>query len=112
MDHAGGDFAHACGAKLPGTAPLKSAFLSMRDLPFPYVTILTGVPGNKRNICSVAEAAEWLVMYWPIKEGKKLIEARQACRDALAGRITCTKARSAFIEAAREADIYIDHKRL
>ncbi|PSH61609.1 hypothetical protein CU103_22645 [Phyllobacterium sophorae] len=43
---------------------------------------------------------------------KKLIEARQACRDALAGRITCTKARSAFIEAAREADIYIDHKRL
>jgi len=84
----------------------------MRDLPFPYVTILTDQPGKTRCICSVEEAAEWLVMYWPIEKGEKLMEARQACRDALEGRITCTKAREAFIEAAREADIYIGQKRL
>jgi hypothetical protein len=84
----------------------------MRDLPFPYVTVLTDTRGNTRNISSVEEAAEWLFMYWPIKKGEKLMEARQACRDALAGRITCTEVRNAFIEAAREANIYIGHKRL
>jgi hypothetical protein len=91
---------------------LNQRFLGMRDLPLPYVTVLTDKPGTTRNICSVEEAAEWLVMYWPIETGEKLREARQACCDALEGRITCTKARNAFIEAAREADIYIGHKRL
>jgi hypothetical protein len=49
---------------------------------------------------------------WPIKSSKKLTAARQACLDALHGKITCIKARHAFIEAAREADIYIGQKRL
>jgi hypothetical protein len=84
----------------------------MRDLPFPYVTVLTDKPGKTRNICSVEEAAEWLVMYWPIEKGEKLMEARQACRYALEGRITCTAARKAFIEAAREADIYIGQQKI
>jgi len=84
----------------------------MRDLPFPYVTILTDQSGKARNICSVEEAAEWLVMYWPIEKGEKLMEARQACRDALEGRITCTKAREAFIDATKEAGIYGGQKHL
>jgi hypothetical protein len=50
--------------------------MDMRNLPFPYVTVLTDRPGKIRNICSVEEAAEWLVMYWPIEKGEKLMEAR------------------------------------
>ena len=38
--------------------------------------------------------------------------AHQACQDALEGRITCMQARQAFIEAAREAGIYIGQKHL
>jgi hypothetical protein len=84
--------------------------LGMRDLPFPYVTVMTEHTGKTRNISSVNEAAEFLLHDWPIKSSKKLTAARQACLDALHGKITCTKARDAFIEAAREADIYIGQK--
>lgn len=48
-----------------------------------------------------------LAMNWPIKNGPMLSAAKQACLDALEGRITCTEARTAFIAAAREANIYI-----
>lgn len=83
-----------------------------RDLPFPHVTVSMGATGKTGNICSVAEAAEWLVLYWPIAKGEKLSGARQACFDALDGKITCTKARNAFIDAAREAGIYITQQKL
>ena len=55
----------------------------MRDLPFPYVTILTDCPAVTQNVSSVVEAAEWLVLYWPDHKGEKLMAARQACQDAL-----------------------------
>jgi hypothetical protein len=84
----------------------------MRDLSFPYVTILTDCPAVTRNIGSVVEAAERLVLYWPDHKGEKLMAARHACQDALEGRITCTQARQAFIDAAREAGIYIGQKHL
>jgi hypothetical protein len=84
----------------------------MRDLPFPYVTILSDSPGQVRNIRSVAEAAELLVVYWPTQKGDMLTAARQACQHALEGRITCTEARRAFIDAAREAGIYAGQKHL
>ncbi|UXN59171.1 DUF982 domain-containing protein [Phyllobacterium zundukense] len=84
----------------------------MRDLPFPYVTIETEPLGGTRNISSVEEAADFLEIYWPIKTGKKFVEAKQACIEALEGKIMCTAARSAFIEAAKEADIYVAEKRL
>ncbi|UXN67473.1 DUF982 domain-containing protein (plasmid) [Phyllobacterium sp. A18/5-2] len=88
-----------------------SAFLGMRDLRFPCVTIETESLGGTRNISSVEEAADFLAMYWPIKTGEKFVEAKRACIDALNGRIMCTAARSAFIEAAKEADIYVAEKR-
>lgn len=79
----------------------------MRKLPFPYVTIMTHQVGKMHNVTSVEEAAENLAMNWPIKNGPMLSTAKQACLDALEGRITCTEARTAFIAAAREANIYI-----
>ena len=79
----------------------------MRNLPFPYVTILTGDVGKTRNITSIEEASEFLLYHWPLAGGEKLAPAaRKACMDALHGKITCTSARDAFIEAAKEAGIY------
>jgi len=84
----------------------------MRKLPFPYVTIMTHQVGRTHNVSSVEEAAESLAMNWPIKSSDQLSTAKQACLDALEGRIMCTAARDAFIEAAKEAGIYISQKRL
>lgn len=83
----------------------------MRELPFPSVTIATDL-GKAKNIRSVGQAGEWLVARWPMRSGDKLQAAKQACLDALDGRVTCTACRDAFIEAAKEAGIYITHKRL
>lgn len=79
--------------------------------PFPPVTIESRGLGKSRNICSVSEAAEYLLMKWPVHEGQKLKAARQRCFDALEGKASAADARSAFIEAAREADIFIDYVR-
>jgi len=79
----------------------------MRSLPFPYVTVMTYQVGKTCNISSAEEAAENLMMNWPIKTGAQLLAARLACLDALEGKILCSAAREAFIEAAREAGIYM-----
>jgi hypothetical protein len=79
----------------------------MRNLQFPYVTILTGDVGKMRNITSIEGAAEFLLYHWPQPSGEKLTAARKACMDALHGKITCTTARDPFIEAAKEAEIYV-----
>ncbi|MBB3237372.1 DUF982 domain-containing protein [Phyllobacterium endophyticum] len=72
---------------------------------------MLGDSGETKSVASVGEAALWLVEHWPV-QGEKFKLARQACLDALDGEITCTECRDAFIEAAREADIYVDEKRL
>lgn len=79
----------------------------MRNLPFPYVTIKFDSSGTQRKICSLAEAAELLELHWPRRDGEKLSLARQACQNALEGKVTCTAALEAFIEAAKEAGIYV-----
>ena len=48
-------------------------------------------------------------MKWPIHEGQKLKAARQYCFDALDGKASAADARSAFIEAAKEAHIFVDY---
>ncbi len=103
---------HAEEPKEDGSGHSSNKFWGLRDLPFPYVTVSMDAANTTRNISSVAEAAEWLVLYWPIEEGEKLRAARQACFDALEGKITCTMARNAFIDATREAGIYITQQRL
>ncbi|WP_162707306.1 DUF982 domain-containing protein [Phyllobacterium sophorae] len=83
----------------------------MRELSFPSVTITTAF-GKTKNIRSVVQAAEWLVAHWPVLTGDKFTVARQTCLDALDEKVTCTACRDAFIEAAKEAGIYIADKRL
>jgi hypothetical protein len=80
----------------------------MRALPFHRVTIMTEAAGRILNVASVEEAMEFLLQHWPRdKKGRKYRAARQACLDALGGRETTRHARSAFIAAAKEADIYV-----
>ena len=81
----------------------------MRRLPFPYVTVTTNQFGKRKNIASVDQAAVWLVARWPIRNGDKLQAAKETCLEALDGKVTCTVARDAFIEAAKEAGIYFTH---
>lgn len=83
----------------------------MRQFPFPYVTV-TDQFGHMVDIMSVSEAAVWLVAQWPTRSGGQHEKAKQICVDALAGKCTCTDCRNAFIAAAKEAGIYITHKRL
>jgi hypothetical protein len=79
--------------------------------PFPRVTIEPAQLGKPRNISSVTEAAEFLFMNWPHPDGAKLCIARQICFDALDGKASVAEARSAFIEAAKEAGIFLDYMR-
>ena len=80
--------------------------------PFPYVTITTDELGNTKNITSVDEAALCLIEHWSLQDGEKFKFAKQACIDALDGKVTCTECRDPFIEAAKEAGIFVEKKRL
>ncbi|PIO46252.1 DUF982 domain-containing protein [Phyllobacterium zundukense] len=73
---------------------------------------MTHQVGKMRDVSCVEEAAENLAMNWPLKTGPKLSAAKQACLDALEGKILCTEARDAFIEAAKEAEIYVGQQSL
>jgi hypothetical protein len=84
----------------------------MHKLPFPYVTITTDELGGTKNIASVGEAALCLLEHWSLQNGDGFKVAKQACIDALDGKVTCTACRDAFIEAAKEAGIYVEEKRL
>ncbi|WP_410010410.1 DUF982 domain-containing protein [Phyllobacterium sp. A18/5-2] len=50
--------------------------------------------------------------HWLAQTGDKYKAARQACLEAWDEKVPCTACRDAFIEAAKEAGIYITHKRL
>jgi hypothetical protein len=75
---------------------------------FQDVTIMTSQPGRMRAISSALSAAEFILNEWPINEGPKLSIAKYALLSCLEGKLSPGAARFAFIEAAKEADIYVD----
>lgn len=80
----------------------------MENVHFDTVTVETDRVGQLRNITSVTEAASFLLAEWPGKRGRLHALARLACLEALERTITGDDARAAFIDAAKEAGIYID----
>jgi Protein of unknown function (DUF982) len=65
--------------------------------------------GQLRNVGSVTEAAECLVASdWPRPHGPQ----HRAASRALAGEISPEAARRAFIEAAREAGVFVGERPL
>ncbi|WP_417021044.1 DUF982 domain-containing protein [Candidatus Phyllobacterium onerii] len=82
----------------------------MRELPFQHVTVLKQPGGTVEHISSVNAAADFLLSNWPDDKGKKYRAARQTCLDALNGTGTARHARSTFVAALKEADIFVSER--
>jgi hypothetical protein len=79
-------------------------------LPFrPTVCIATVQPNGLRAVGSVREAAECLLDGgWPkVRRGKAHKAAVGACHAALGGRLDAETVRTAFVLAAKEAELYV-----
>jgi hypothetical protein len=74
---------------------------------FSSVTVLNMHTNKSTLIRTIEEAAEFILYDWPIVPGDMTASARQACLDALAGKIDERIARDFFIAAAKEAKILI-----
>ena len=75
---------------------------------FAPVTVLTSMPGMMVGIGTAYDAARFILEEWPIDEdGPKLSTCKEILLKCLAGECSPAVARVAFIEAAREANIYI-----
>lgn len=79
----------------------------MENIHFSVVTVETTRLGELRKITSVTQAAAFLLSEWPGQRGRLHGLARHACLEALEGTITGEMARTAFINAAKEAGIYV-----
>jgi hypothetical protein len=75
--------------------------------PFKIVSVLQG--GKAIGITSAYDAAKYILENWPDDAcGPKLENCKEILLTCLAGECSAAIARVAFVEAAREADIYID----
>jgi hypothetical protein len=63
---------------------------------FRPVTIEAAWLGKPTNICSVTQAAEFLLIKWPRHDGPKLQIARQICFEALEGKASAADTHSAL----------------
>ncbi|WP_448956462.1 DUF982 domain-containing protein [Labrys neptuniae] len=63
--------------------------------------------GTFRILVSAEEACHSLLNNWPIEAGPKLVEARKACLDVMAGKAQSDDDCVAFIEACDEADMHV-----
>ena len=73
--------------------------------PFKIVSVLDGA--TSIGITSVYDAAKYMLEKWP-EEGPKAHMARQILLKCLQGNCSAEVARVAFIEAAREAGIFVE----
>lgn len=72
------------------------------------VTVETEKVGMLRSIASTMEAAEFLLLHWPLDwTGPAHVRARHACIQVLGGKSPPEHAREAFINACEEAEIFI-----
>lgn len=75
---------------------------------FAPVTVLSRKPGVMIGVNSAYDAAAFILEQWPPeRSGPKLTTAKAILLACLAGECSVAAARVAFIEAAREANIYI-----
>lgn len=80
----------------------------MADDHFDVVTIETEQPGRLLNITNTRQVAERLTGAWPAAhKGAAYTRAVKACMDNFSGKKNTQAVREAFIEAAREANIFV-----
>jgi hypothetical protein len=81
----------------------------MEDSHFKMVVVEAPEPGKLSHVKSVAEALECLTTGWQgLRQGPACARAKMACLAALDGNLTGDEARSAFIDAAADADILVE----
>jgi hypothetical protein len=78
---------------------------------FQSVVVETISPVGLKHICSVTEAAHFLMFEWPDMKGPMRLNAKMACDACMNNRLSISEARLAFVEAAIEADIYFSEGR-
>jgi hypothetical protein len=72
------------------------------------VMVETGQPGRFVNITNTRQIEERLTQQWPVaRRGAAYHKAVEACLDHLQGKKEASAVRKAFIEAAKEADIFV-----
>lgn len=64
--------------------------------------------GRMKVITSIMQAAEFIVNEWPGVDSEKLEIAKHALVKSYDGEMSPGVARMAFIEAAKEAEIYVE----
>jgi hypothetical protein len=74
------------------------------------LTFQSQAQASPRTIVSTSEAVSVLANNWPIDRGRSLKRAKKACRDVMDGKRPPSEARSAFIAAAVEANIFVREK--
>jgi hypothetical protein len=75
---------------------------------FEAVTIETDEPGRLVNITNTRQVAERLTKGWPAaRKGAAYTRAVKACMDSFSGKKNIEAVREAFIDAAKEADIFV-----
>lgn len=75
---------------------------------FEPVTIETDQPGRHFNVTNIQQIAMRLTTRWPAaRKGSAYRKAVHACMAHLDGNRNVDAVRSAFIEAAKEADIFV-----
>jgi hypothetical protein len=82
--------------------------VTLEDKPFDEYVTVKPRRGQRQNISSARQAAEWLLYKWPCEiDTAKVRAARQACLEVLEGQRKAAAARQAFRVAAEEAGILI-----
>lgn len=74
--------------------------------PFKIVSVLRN--GSSVGITSAYDAAVYMLEKWPDEDGPKAKLARQILLNCLAGDCSAAVARVAFVEAAKEAGIFVE----
>ncbi|ATU93162.1 DUF982 domain-containing protein [Phyllobacterium zundukense] len=82
----------------------------MRDLSFEHVMIQSPGSGTVLNVSSVKQASELLAHCWTKQCGPKHEAAMEICANALKEKASAEEARLAFVEAAKEIDVYVAEK--
>lgn len=75
---------------------------------FKMVQVFGRKPGQLVAITSAYDAAVFLLQEWPDETGPKHLMARAIMLKCLEGGCSAAVARVAFVEAAREANIYME----
>ena len=75
---------------------------------FPIVSVLGSMPGQSIGITSAYDAAKFTLEEWPGETGPKASNAKAILLKCLERGCSPAVARVAFIEAAREAGIFIE----